>query len=641
MSEKIAVVMRLPHICERIRQVLTKYGYHYPVYELGLDSEYADSVLESLRQSGVKIIITGRSIPEKIVSELNLLHTPITRSRLTFIRVIEQALRDNDKVAIILNAGIYYDIAREVVPSYHGKVLLYKFQTSADLGSVLDKAVSLGVTAFIGTSLVLRLAEERHLLALEIPFEEDDILFAAKTAEYNLKVLENQLASDELIQAVWNNIPSGIVVFDQTDRITGANNTALRMLNCSPKELVGIPIQETVLQEFLTKDPSAEETHSQVAELYGNILAVTCNPVIIDGDRKMTLVLLEQIQQIQKMEQKIRHKLYHKGNMATVTFPNIVGNSAGIQETIREAKRFAAVDSSIVVYGETGTGKEMFVQSIHNASARQNYPFVAINCGALPENLLESLLFGYEKGAFTGATQNKRGLFEIAHQGTLFLDEIGEMPLQTQARFLRVLQEREVMPIGSDRVIPVDVRVIAATHRNLPEMVREGKFRADLFYRISVLSLTLPPLRERPEDIRALAQYHVLNMRRSLNEKVKTISPAALKYLTSLPLEGNVRQLFNLIERAIIISEESELTLETVRRSAAAFYPFGSQRPESDHDSAHPASGTAESTAVNSAREDAIRKALAACGNRKNQAAQILGISSSTLYRRMKELGIS
>src|SRR5690625_1179420 len=259
------------------------------------------------------------------------------------------------------------------------------------------------------------------------------------------------------------------------------------------------------------------------------------------------MVALQDVTGIQEMESKIRKKIHLRGHIAKYRFNHIITRSELVKSTIDTAKSYSKVDSNVLIIGETGTGKEMYAQSIHNQSYRKNKPFVAINCAALPENLLESELFGYAEGAFTGAMKGgKQGIFELAHQGTLFLDEIGEVSAKLQSRLLRVLEEREVMRIGDDKVIPVHVRIIAATNKNLLKMVKDNLFREDLYYRLSVLDLYLPPLRAYKEDIPLLTNYFI---EKFSTEWAIKITDGAYKKLSEQNWDGNIRQLQNFCER--------------------------------------------------------------------------------------------
>lgn len=248
-------------------------------------------------------------------------------------------------------------------------------------------------------------------------------------------------------------------------------------------------------------------------------------------------------------------------------FSNIVTKSKAMQEVIEKVLLIADTDSTIYISGESGTGKELVATAIHVASHRKDNPFIAINCAALPEPLLESELFGYEKGAFTGAVQNKMGLFAQAHGGTIFLDEIGDMPLTVQAKLLRVLQERQFYPVGSRGPVDVDVRVIVATNKDLEEEVREGKFREDLFYRIHVIPIHLPPLRDRKEDIPPLAGIFLRDLTKRMNKKIKGLTPDAMQRLMLYDWPGNVRELKNTMEYAVAMTRRDFVTEEVILRT--------------------------------------------------------------------------
>src|SRR4029077_12993037 len=240
-------------------------------------------------------------------------------------------------------------------------------------------------------------------------------------------------------------------------------------------------------------------------------------------------------------------------------FEPIVGRSAALRRVLRQVEVVAPTDSGVLIQGETGTGKEVIPEAIHNRSGRRDRPFIKVNCAAIPSGLLESELFGHEKGAFTGAITRKPGRFELADKGTLFLDEVGDIPLELQAKLLRVLQEHEFERLGSTRTQQVDVRVIAATHRDLKQMVEEGRFRSDLYYRLHVFPLSAPALRERREDIPLLVRHYVDKCAKRMNSRIETIPSQAMEVFTSYSWPGNVRELQNFIERAVILSPGSAL----------------------------------------------------------------------------------
>jgi formate hydrogenlyase transcriptional activator len=307
-------------------------------------------------------------------------------------------------------------------------------------------------------------------------------------------------------------------------------------------------------------------------------------------------------------------------------FEDIVGKSSALQKVLEQVSIVAPTDSTVLLHGETGTGKELIARAIHNRSSRRERTFVRLNCAAIPSGLVESELFGHEKGAFTGALMQKRGRFELADGGSLFLDEIGDISLELQPKLLRAVQEQEFERLGSTKTIQVDARVIAATHRDLSAMIREGTFREDLFYRLNVFPIEIPPLRERREDIPLLVHYFVSQLSRRMRKSIKTIPKQAMDALTNSPWRGNVRELENFIERAVILSHGQELNV-----------------PMSELRSASSRSAAPVST-FQQAERNAIIDALKAASGQisgKGGAAERLGLKRTTLQNKMRRLGIA
>lgn len=308
------------------------------------------------------------------------------------------------------------------------------------------------------------------------------------------------------------------------------------------------------------------------------------------------------------------------------TFPEIVGESAALQHVFEQIEVVAPMDSGVLIQGETGTGKELVARAIHNSSRRHDQPFVKVNCAAIPSGLLESELFGHEKGAFTGAIIRKAGRFEVADRGTLFLDEVGDIPLEVQPKLLRVLQEREFERLGSTQTQRVDVRVIAATHRNLRQMVVEGAFRSDLFYRLHVFPLWIPPLRERRGDIPPLVRHYVDKFAKQMNRRIDTIPSQTMEVLAGHNWPGNVRELQNFIERAVIMSSGNILQAPLRELKEAG----------------HERNGNA--TTLEEAERQHVIRALRQCkwvvGGARGAAAR-LGMKRTTLAYRIRKLKIS
>jgi formate hydrogenlyase transcriptional activator len=319
-------------------------------------------------------------------------------------------------------------------------------------------------------------------------------------------------------------------------------------------------------------------------------------------------------------------------------FPELVGGSPAFCRMLDHARVVAPADSTVLLMGETGTGKELVARRIHAASRRSGGPFVAVDCAALPDSLVESELFGHERGAFTGALQRQPGRIELANRGTLFLDEVGDLPLPAQAKLLRVLQECEVVRLGSTASIRVNVRLIAATNQNLEAKVREGRFRMDLFYRLSVFPMVIPPLRERPGDIALLAAHFLKGFAGAIHTDVREISPAALHRLDSYSWPGNVRELQNVMERAVILARGPVIDGDAIVLNGAC-------HASTRHEASAAPDGTAEDDVVSfsEAERRAIVRALERTGWRisgKGGSAEVLGLKPTTLHAKMKKLGI-
>ena len=313
---------------------------------------------------------------------------------------------------------------------------------------------------------------------------------------------------------------------------------------------------------------------------------------------------------------------------AECCFEGIIGKSPAIQQVLDQIEIVAPTDSTVLLHGETGTGKELVAKAIHNLSFRRERDFVRMNCGAIPSGLLESELFGHEKGAFTGALMQRKGRFELADRGSLFLDEIGDISLELQPKLLRAIQEQEFERLGSSKTIHVNVRLIAATHRDLRAMIRDEKFREDLFYRFNVFPIEIPPLRERREDIPLLVNYFVSRVSGRMGRQIKSIPKRAMEILTNCPWKGNIRELANFIERAVILSRGHELDIPV------------SELPTSSEISVAMATPSSFRQAESSVIIDALKAASGRIAG-KGGAAERLGLKRTTLQNKIRRLGIS
>jgi len=341
-----------------------------------------------------------------------------------------------------------------------------------------------------------------------------------------------------------------------------------------------------------------------------------------------------ELQRLQELLADDNH--YLQEELRKISGEEIVGANGGLREVMRQVHQVAPLDTPVLLLGETGTGKEVIASTIHRLSQRRNGPFIKINCGAIPSTLLDSELFGYEKGAFTGATMRKRGRIERAQGGTLFLDEIGELSAEAQVRLLRVLQEKEFDRVGGSETIKADVRIIAATHRDLAQMMQEQRFRADLFFRLQIFPITLPPLRERKEDIPDLVAYFILKKAREMKRRrIPTPTEDAMERLLCYDWPGNIRELENTVERSLILDTDDQIFFWMVgasKREAAMVQQKSDIAP------------IQETAALDEVMKSHIRKALDQCHGRiegEKGAARLMNINPSTLRKKMRKLGIS
>ena len=503
-----------------------------------------------------------------------------------------------------------------------------------------------GAEVVIGKMTVAREARNFGLQSVIITSGKEAVRQALTEAQRVLSVFKQEKRRSEQLNAILNFAYDGIIALDENECITVFNPVAEKLSGWKAEEAIGRKVTEVVPKaqcHFLLK--TGKPDLGEILEIGNTRVVANRVPIVVDGRPVGVVSTFQNIAKLQNLEHKVRRILSDKGHIAKYTFDNILGQSEAFQEAITIAKEYAVSQSTILIHGESGTGKEMFAHALHFAGPRQQGPFVAINCAALPENLLESELFGYREGAFTGARKGgKPGLLELAHKGTIFLDEIGEMSPRLQARVLRVLEEREIMRLGDDRVIPVDVWVIAATHRNLKTMVREQTFREDLYYRINVLTLTIPPLRERGSDIIILAENFVQEFYRELNRPVPRFTPEAHRELLLYPWPGNIRELRNAMKRLSLRFNSDTISSSEVLRIL-------------ELEPRHEGKKGAHESGINSAGENhteksdlsahvgrleisLIEKTLQETGGNKAEAARRLKVNRTTLWRKLQGYNI-
>ncbi|MBU8712275.1 sigma 54-interacting transcriptional regulator [Brevibacillus parabrevis] len=428
------------------------------------------------------------------------------------------------------------------------------------------------------------------------------------------------MISDIHIQAILDASHDGIIAVDHDYTIIWVNQNATEILGL-PSHVVGEKITRYIPNsDMLRILATGKKEIGDIATVLNRQIIINRLPIVVNGEIVGAVSTFKEITDIQKMEMRIRKQSMGSGLEAKFRLEDIVGHSKAMQEAKEWAETFARTDATVLIQGESGTGKELFAQGIHLSSQRATGPFIAVNCAALPGNLLESELFGYEEGAFTGARKGgKPGLFELAHGGTLFLDEIGEMSITIQALLLRVLQEKKVRRVSGERIVPVDVRIIAATNRNLEQMMEEKLFRSDLYYRLNVLTLELPPLRERTEDIPLLMEAIMEEIAQRGDRRLQGVDEAVYHFLGQYDWPGNVRELRNVVERMVLLCKSDYLRLEDTQFLSKKLARKQALRQQQDDE------------------EEMIRKVLEATKGNKREAAKMLGMDRTTLWRKMKK----
>ena len=451
--------------------------------------------------------------------------------------------------------------------------------------------------------------------------------------------------SEQELRSLFEYSPDVIVVSDHHGRIVRVNAQVENVFGYGRDELIGQPVETLVPERYRNIHPRHRESYGSQPrvrsmgaglELYARRkdgtefpVDIMLGPLQVPGGR-LVLSVIRDLRQRKEAEEALRRseqeKRYLEEELTTThTFHDIIGTSTELKRVLKQIEKVAATDATVLILGETGTGKERIARAIHELSARRERAFVKVNCSAIPSGLLESELFGHERGAFTGAVAQKLGRLELAHQGTFFFDEIGDLPLELQPKILRALQEKEFERVGGTRTIPVNVRLLAATNRDLARMSNEGHFRSDLYYRLRVFPITIPPLRDRREDIPLLVQCFVTNHSKRMGRHIHTIPAETMEALKSWHWPGNVRELENFIERSIILTQGSELRAplselempkESVESQAASL-----EVVEREH------------------ILRVLRKAQGMIGG-PGGAAERLGVKRTTLNAKIKKLGI-
>lgn len=586
---------------------------------------------------GAKVLISRGGTTQKIRESgitLPVIDIPITGYDI--IELVNQARRISNRAVVIgfepLVKGVQY-----VGPLLDLEVVPFQVQSEGEVYEKAKRARESGIDVLIGARAAVECAARLGMRGIMIRSEEGTVKSAIFEATKVLQSLRKEREWGEKLQNVFDSMHDGVIAVNSEGKITHVNSIISNAVGIDKADLMQQPIEKIIKgMSFKRTVEQGKPVEGRIEELNNTQYVVNSTPIIINKKAYGAIVTVQRLEHIQSLERNVRRKLYQKGHLAKYRFKDIVTRNPDFMDVIGKARQFAEVDSTVLILGETGTGKEVMAQSVHNNSRRQAGPFVAVNCGALPENLLESELFGYLEGAFTGAKKGgKPGLFELAHGGTLFLDEVNEMSVSVQAKLLRALEERQVMRIGGDAVTPVDVRVVCATNRELNVLVAEGRFRPDLYYRINVLKLNLPPLRKRREDVLALVDHYLNHFCRCHNKPSLTLDEDARQALLSYEWPGNVRELRNIVETSVITSKQGKITLADVSGCFEEDFIGGN-----DAEGLDPRGEEKLSLAKLKERQLILTILDSTQGNRV-EAAKRLGMSRTTLWRKINRYQIT
>lgn len=614
MSNSILLISPYQHLAKTARHVITSMGLKIPV-EVSNDYE-ALKVLKNYPQA--RIVISRGGTLRFLNSRTELTTVNIGTSIWDLLEAIELLCKNGcKKIAAVTQDNI--------LGFKHGEIrlmdLLIKIvpcPTASDIVEAVDRCIDEGCDGIVGCIVAVETAKLRGISSAFIYSDFFTIKEAVLKALDLERSLNQQKLSLERMSSLVDNIEEGAVIFNDEHEPVFYNENAVKIFGGIRREM-----WYQTLEEYI----ESRSSYPRVIEIDGHKVLLRTRH-LAEGSEHNHVVLMLESTALDAQTKSMNAAVYAKGLYAKKNFKDILFKSENMEKCVELARKYAQSQSTVMIFGETGVGKEGFAQSIHNLSQRSNKPFVSVNCSSLPQGLVASELFGYVDGAFTGARQNgKKGLFELAQGGTIFLDEISELSLDVQSQILRVIQEREVMRIGDDKVIPLDIRIICASNKNILSLCKEGKFRYDLYYRINVLNITIPPLRERCEDILYLFKNFLKEFLVDGGNDL-IIEPQACELLENYSWPGNVRELKNVAEAVSFYGNvvKAQYLQSQLCRIDAQEIPQGQTLK----------------LPINASFKDVERLYLKELLRKHtlSEAITISGLSRTTLWRRLKDLDI-
>ncbi len=555
----------------------------------------------------------------------------ITPSGLDLMQALSKARRISSRVGIVTYGEVTPEL-EQFKDRYGLEIEQRAYRTVEDAESAVRDLAAQGVEVIVGPSLVTDLPDRAGLVGVFV-YSENSVREAIHRAIEIARISRTEEAKRARVDAILRHLHEAVVSVDALGRVESLNPAMERLLGVSAEIAVGQPLAAVAPTLSLSRVLRTGEPELEAIEKLGQRTVVTNRIALQEqGVRNGAVLTCQEASAFERVDRSLRSHHRPRRFVARYTLADVVGESPAIRRARALAERFARSEATVLVTGASGTGKELFAQGIHAASARGANPFVAVNCAALPETLLESELFGYDEGAFTGSRRGgKPGLFEAAHTGTIVLDEVGDLPLAVQTRLLRVLQEREVLRLGSNDPTPIDVRVVAATHRDLERLVEEGAFREDLYYRLAILKLHVPALAERRDDVPALAAalLEAALRRHGAPERHGRALALALPHLAAYAWPGNVRQLENVVERVALLFADADDPDAVDGAALRAVAPELFLEPSAARRGDLPAHRR-------ESERSHVERVLAECGGNQSEAARRLGIGRTTLWRKLR-----
>ncbi len=615
----IAPHIKVARAAERVAQ-----KYSDVAVRLGL-LEQSLSMVRQAQATGVDVLISRGGTAQMLEEQFHSVPVVMLPVSPYDLLIAIHRAKAYGRNIVVIGFDLIIQGVEQLAPILDVNITAQRVENQLDANVHLRRLLENGqqIDVLLGGAVAEKLAHQYGIPTVFLETDTATIENSIKEARKLLDIRNRERQKTEQARAILHYVNQGVMAIDANGYVTTFNPAACKITGIRKQDILGKRIDRVLPGSRIMEvmEDNLPEL-GQLERIGQGMTLANLVPIVVNGKPMGAVKTFEDVTRVQAYEQKIRSKLLKKGHFARYSITDIIGNSPAIRESKNLARKYAQVDSTVLIVGNSGTGKEMFAQSIHNLSRnRSNSPFVAVNCSAIPENLLESELFGYEQGAFTGARKKgKAGLFTVAHKGTIFLDEITEMPIALQARLLRVIQEKEVLPLGSETVIPVDIRIIAATNTDLIEAVRQGKFRSDLYFRLNILNLRIPNLTEREQDIRLLAELFTRTHSQRLDKNLK-LTAGAMRILESYAWPGNIRELENIVERLCVISDTR------IREPDV----------QSIIDNLAPLDENNETTIRGMTRAH-VTRTLAECGGNRGLAAKHLGISRTSLWRILKEI---